>query len=204
MRPLSLEISAFGPYAGKEFIELEKLGKSGLYLITGDTGAGKTTGFQQVLFNMLNQYHPELLEDVWFVHTDENKAKAELEKLTNKLKTLEEENKILNEKYKEANEKKDAATEKRDEYGKKKTDLEVKANNLSAAIDKAGDLAQKYKAELDNLYAKQTETQGKIDGFSAKIAAEEQRKDTIEETKDAIIENADGKKASVSNLWGLL
>ena len=38
MRPLKLEISAFGPYAGKVEVDFEKLGTSGLYLITGDTG----------------------------------------------------------------------------------------------------------------------------------------------------------------------
>jgi hypothetical protein len=30
---------------------------------------------------MLNQYHPELLDEVWFIHTDEDKAKAWAEKL---------------------------------------------------------------------------------------------------------------------------
>ena len=44
MRPLKLEMSAFGPYAGRCSVDFEKLGTSGLYLITGDTGAGKTTG----------------------------------------------------------------------------------------------------------------------------------------------------------------
>ena len=50
MRPVGLEMSAFGPYAGKETIDFEKLGTEGLYLITGDTGAGKTTIFDAIRF----------------------------------------------------------------------------------------------------------------------------------------------------------
>ncbi|MDO5132591.1 MAG: AAA family ATPase [Eubacteriales bacterium] len=50
MRPITLEMSAFGPYAGKEIINFDKLGTEGLYLITGDTGAGKTTVFDAIRF----------------------------------------------------------------------------------------------------------------------------------------------------------
>lgn len=50
MRPLTLEMHMFGPYTQTTTVDFSRFGEGGVFLITGDTGAGKTTLFDGMVY----------------------------------------------------------------------------------------------------------------------------------------------------------
>ena len=82
MRPLKLTMSAFGPYAGEVSLDMRKLGNGGIYLICGDTGAGKTTIFDAVCFALYGKASGDIRDKSSFrskYANDEAKTYVELE-----------------------------------------------------------------------------------------------------------------------------
>src|SRR5215469_9583077 len=55
MRLHSLELQAFGPYATAQRIDFDRLCRSGLFLLEGPTGAGKTTILDAITFGLYGQ-----------------------------------------------------------------------------------------------------------------------------------------------------
>ncbi|MDR2736073.1 MAG: SMC family ATPase, partial [Gracilibacteraceae bacterium] len=70
MKPLKLTLSAFNAFADTQTIDFSDLGGSGLYLITGETGSGKTTIFDAVSFALFGKASGSGRDDYAMLRSD--------------------------------------------------------------------------------------------------------------------------------------
>ena len=70
MKPILLTMSAFGSYAGEETLDFTQLGTSGLYLITGETGSGKTTIFDAISYALFGKASGNARSDSKMLRSD--------------------------------------------------------------------------------------------------------------------------------------
>jgi len=64
MKPVSLRFQCFGPYVQEQFIDFQELEKNGLFLICGETGAGKTTILDAICYALYGRSSGGLRGDI--------------------------------------------------------------------------------------------------------------------------------------------
>ena len=83
MKLLKLTINAFGPFVDKTVIHFDEFGNNGLFLVTGDTGAGKTTIFDAITFALFGSASGSTRNSVSALRSDfadeDNRTFVELE-----------------------------------------------------------------------------------------------------------------------------
>ena len=83
MKLLKLTINAFGPFVNKTVIKFDEFGNNGLFLVTGDTGAGKTTIFDAITFALFGSASGSTRNSVTALRSDfaeeDNRTFVELE-----------------------------------------------------------------------------------------------------------------------------
>ncbi len=70
MKPLKLTMTAFGPYKDKEVIDFTQLHEHGIFVVSGSTGAGKTTIFDAITFALYDSGSGEDREKSSFLRSD--------------------------------------------------------------------------------------------------------------------------------------
>ena len=68
MRPLKLELQAFGPFRDKMVIDFSSFDQSGLFLISGPTGSGKTTLFDAMAYALYDEASGDVRQRDRFRH----------------------------------------------------------------------------------------------------------------------------------------
>src|SRR5690554_6089764 len=79
MRPIALQISAFGPYLARQDINFEQLGQHGLFLIHGRTGSGKSSVLDALCFALFGKSTGEERKGEDFVTTLDRGAETRVQ-----------------------------------------------------------------------------------------------------------------------------